>query len=181
MSKPSATTDAVESFRMRHGLVPADREAVRSIVERTGFFTPAEVDVAVELVDERLARGEASGYWFVFAEVADQVVGYACYGPIACTTSSYDLYWVAVDPGIQRQGLGRCLVGEVESLVRAAGGSRVYLDTSSRAQYTSTRAFYEANGYRLAARLEDFYAPGDDKVIYVKVLAESPVDARGSL
>jgi D-alanine-D-alanine ligase len=157
---------------MRHGLLPTDREAVRSIVERTGFFSPAEVDVAVELVDERLARGEASGYWFTFAELAGRVVGYACYGPIACTTSSYDLYWVAVDPGVQRQGLGRRLVDEVESLVHQAGGTRVYAETSSRAQYAKTRAFYEANGYCCAARLEDFYAPGDDKVVYLKVLSE---------
>jgi ribosomal protein S18 acetylase RimI-like enzyme len=170
MNEPTATGHAAQSCRMRHELVPGDRQAVQSIVERTGFFQSAEVDVAVELVDERLARGEASGYRFVFAELAGQVVGYACYGPIACTTSSYDLYWVAVDPRVQRQGLGRRLVNEVESLVRAAGGSRVYIDTSSRARYASTRAFYEANGYRLAARLEDFYAPGDDKVVYVKPL-----------
>ena len=53
--------NTAESCRLRHELVPADRQAVRAIVERTGFFSPAEVDVAVELVDERLARGEASG------------------------------------------------------------------------------------------------------------------------
>lgn len=171
MNEPPATVDTARSCRLRHELVAADRQAVRQIVERTGFFSPAEVRVAVELVDECLARGAASGYRFVFAELAGQVAGYACYGPIACTAGSYDLYWVAVDPGVQRQGLGRRLVAEVESLVGAGGGSRVYIDTSSRAQYASTRAFYEAGGYQCAARLTDFYAPGDDRVIYVKVLA----------
>ena len=115
--------------------------------------------MAVELVDERLAKGAASDYQFVFAERDGEVVGYACYGPIACTVSSYDLYWVAVDPRVQRQGLGRRLVSEMETLVRQAGGSRVYLDTSSRDQYASTRAFYAAGGYQCAARLVDFYAP----------------------
>ena len=46
----------------------------------------------------------------------------------------------------------------------------MYLDTSGRAQYAPTRAFYERKGYRVAARLEDFFAPGDDKVIYVRTL-----------
>ncbi len=170
MNQPPVFSLVLESCHLRHEPVPADREAIRRLVERTGFFSPAEVEVAVELVDERLTKGEPSGYWFVFAEHGDDVVGYACYGPIACTTSSFDLYWVAVDPRAQRQGLGRRLVAEVEALVRSAGGSRIYLDTSSRAQYASTRAFYEAAGYGCAARLADFYAPGDDKVVYVKVL-----------
>jgi hypothetical protein len=46
----------------------------------------------------------------------------------------------------------------------------MYLDTSGRAQYAPTRAFYEHKGYGVAARLEDFFAPGDDKVIYVRAL-----------
>ncbi len=171
MNEPPLAADAKASCRLRHDLLPTDRQAVRQLVERTGFFSPAEVLVAVELVDERLAKGAASDYQFVFAERDGEVVGYACYGPIACTVSSYDLYWVAVDPRVQRQGLGRRLVSEMETLVRQAGGSRVYLDTSSRDQYASTRAFYAAGGYQCAARLVDFYAPGDHKVVYVKVLA----------
>jgi len=52
----------------------------------------------------------------------------------------------------------------------ALGARRVYADTSARPQYAPTRAFYEASGYAPTAFLEDFYAPGDGKVIYVKVL-----------
>jgi hypothetical protein len=46
----------------------------------------------------------------------------------------------------------------------------MYVDTSGRAQYAPTRAFYEHMGYERAAVLEDFYAPGDAKVIYSKIL-----------
>jgi len=52
----------------------------------------------------------------------------------------------------------------------AAGGKRVYVDTSQRVQYASTRAFYESAGYRLETVLEDFYGPGDGKAIYIKKL-----------
>src|SRR3977135_447998 len=79
---------------LRFDVRPSDSNAVRSIVDRTGFFRPDEVDVAVELVDEHLKRGTASGYHFVFAESEGVVVGYACYGPIVCTVSSFDLYWI---------------------------------------------------------------------------------------
>jgi ribosomal protein S18 acetylase RimI-like enzyme len=147
-----------------------DRQRVREIVESTGFFSPAEVDVAVELVDERLAKGEASGYYFVFAVVAGRTVGYSCYGPIPATATSYDLYWIAVDRDCQGRKYGRILLEESERLIRQAGGRRLYLDTSSRPQYQPTRDFYEHFNFRCEAVLEDFYAPGDGKVIYVKLV-----------
>ena len=156
---------------MRLQVQPADRDRVRQIVESTGMFRPDEIGVAVELVDERLAKGEASGYHFAFAELSGRAVGYACFGPIACTISSFDLYWVAVSRELQGQGLGRRLVEESERQIRAMGGQRVYIDTSGRPQYTPTRRFYERCGYAVQATLPDFYAPGDDRVIFFKRLA----------
>src|SRR5688572_14535998 len=99
---------------LRSVVTPSDRDAVRRIVKATGFFRSDEVEVAVELVDEALTKGEASGYYFVFAEMEGSVAGYACYGPIACTLGSYDLYWIAVDPNWQGHGLGQALVRETE-------------------------------------------------------------------
>jgi ribosomal protein S18 acetylase RimI-like enzyme len=158
------------SWQLRYEVRPADREAVRSIVERTGFFRADEINVAVELVDEHLARGVASGYHFVFAENDSQVVGYACFGPIACTVASFDLYWIAVEPAFQGQGLGQFLMRAVETQIAAAGGRRIYADTSGQSKYASTRGFYERNGFRCEARLVDFYAPGDDRIIFEKTI-----------
>jgi ribosomal protein S18 acetylase RimI-like enzyme len=160
---------------LRTEVLPRDRESIRRLVGLTGFFHADEVDIAVELVDEHLARGPASGYHFVFADKDGAVIGYACYGAVPCTRNSYDLYWIAVDPAFQRHGLGRALTSAAESLIAEAGGERVYIDTSGREQYASTRAFYEKNGYACEARLKDFYAPGDDRVIYSKVLDKTAV------
>ncbi len=165
----------------RHRVEPGDRERVRAIVESTGFFSAEEADVAVELVDERLAKGEASGYEFVFADIDAETAGYACFGRVPLTQSSFDLYWVAVRAGQQGGGLGRALVEDVERRVAALGGGRIYADTSGREQYAPTRAFYTAMGYAQAARLPDFFAPGDDKVVFVKAVTSpaSPA-ARGT-
>jgi ribosomal protein S18 acetylase RimI-like enzyme len=154
----------------RDTVSPRDRDVVKSLVEGTGFFRPDEVAVAVELVDERLSRGPESGYDFIFVELGDDVAGYACYGPIACTLTSFDLYWIAVAPQSQRRGIGRQLMAAVESRVAQAGGRQIYVDTSSKPQYAETRAFYERIGFRQEALLRDFYAPGDDRVIYAKIL-----------
>jgi acetoin utilization deacetylase AcuC-like enzyme len=159
-----------------HGVVfrcelqPQDPERIRRLAEITGFFTAAEVEVAVELVNERLAKGAPSGYHFVMAEHYGRLAGYACYGPIACTASGYDIYWIAVHPDYQGKGLGRRILKETERLIRESSGTRIYVETSQRVQYASTRAFYEDCGYRLEAVLADFYASGDGKVVYCKSL-----------
>ena len=157
-------------FSFRSQVLPADRQAVRDILESSGFFYPEEVDVAVELVDERLARGPASGYHFDFAEAGGRVAAYTCFGPIACTKASYDLYWIGVRQDLRGTGLGRRLLGRAEDRIRSLGGSRIYVETSSRPQYEPTRGFYLSSGYRVEAVLEEFYGPGDGKVIFLKAL-----------
>lgn len=162
-------TDAVES-EMRTELRPGDEQAVRAVVASTGFFSAAEQDIAVELVETRRAQGESSGYLFVFLDQGPALIGYACFGPIPATRSSYDLYWIAVDAGAQRRGIGRRLLRAAEQEIGRRGGTRVYVDTSSRGDYAPTRAFYSGQGYSCAAELPDFYAPGDGKVVFCKVL-----------
>ncbi len=145
-----------------------DAQQVREIVLSSGFFSKDEIDVAVELVEERLQKGLSSGYYFVFAEKEKEVIGYACFGPIPCTEGSYDLYWIAVRNGLRGSGLGREILSKVEKKITAWGGRKIYVETSSRDQYSPTRAFYVKCGYREEAVLRDFYSPGDQKMIFLK-------------
>jgi acetoin utilization deacetylase AcuC-like enzyme/GNAT superfamily N-acetyltransferase len=161
----------LQGVSFRSEIEPEDPERIRRLVEITGFFSAGEVDLAEALCQERMSVGEASGYEFVFAQIYGRLVGYACYGPVPITVESYDLYWIAVHPDFQGRGAGHLLLREAERRIRTAGGRRVYVDTSQRIQYASTRAFYENCGYRPEAVLDDFYAPGEGKAIYCKVLA----------
>lgn len=156
----------------RESVRPADVEAVRGIVAATGFFSDEEIAIAAELVQERLDKGAASGYEFVFAEVGGVVKGYSCYGLIPCSTVSWDLYWIAVDPDQQGSGLGRRILKMTEDKIATAGGLAVYAETSGRAQYVPTRAFYERTGYATGAVFADFYGPGDAKYVFVKRVGE---------
>jgi GNAT superfamily N-acetyltransferase len=149
----------------------SDANTVKDIIASSGFFSKEEIEVAVELVEERLHKGLSSGYYFIFAEMDEQVIGYSCFGPIPCTTESYDIYWIAVREGLRGSGLGREILERVEPRIRSMGGKRIYVETSSRAQYEPTRSFYMRCGYKEAATLEHFYSLGDHKVIFLKVLA----------
>lgn len=158
-------------MRIRRTILPADRPAIEELLGATGFFNPEEIAVALELVDDRLANGTASHYRFLVAEEGGVAVGYACWGPIPGTVAAADLYWIAVHPRSQGQGVGRVLLEEAERWIAEEGRSRIYVETATRAQYAPTRAFYSRCGYRLEAELADFYAPGDGKAIFLKVVS----------
>ena len=58
--------------------------------------------------------------------------------------------------------------------MRAQGAVRIFVDTSGREQYRPTRGFYERAGYDVHEVVRDFYAPGDDKVVYHKIVRAAP-------
>jgi len=168
------------ALEWRSAVMAEDVGRVRSLVASTGFFSAAEVDIAGELVTERLTKGLRSGYHFVLAERGAGLVAYACYGPIDGAQDSFDLYWIAVSPDEQGKGLGTHVYARAEAAMRKAGAKRIYADTSSSDRYAATRGFYKRMGFAEQARLPDFYAPGDGKVIYVRALnPERPAPGNG--
>jgi acetoin utilization deacetylase AcuC-like enzyme/GNAT superfamily N-acetyltransferase len=162
----------------RNGVMADDVGRVRSLVASTGMFSTSEVDIAGELVTERLTKGIRSGYHFILAERGPGLVAYACYGQIEGTQGSFDLYWIAVAPEEQRKGLGAQVYARAEAAMRKAGAKHIYVDTSSSDRYAPTRGFYQRMGFIEEARLPDFYGPGDGKVIYVKELGSEPAPSR---
>lgn len=182
-------------------LDPRHRGRLAEILAATAVFSPDEIGVALGLFDETfevpgcasstphgppsgLARTSnleppTSGYEFIGAyDDAGMLTGYACYGPTPGTDRTYDLYWIAVHPGAQGHGAGSRLLEEVERRLRARGGRLLIVETSSRGAYAGTRRFYESRGYREAARVESFYAPSDDRIVYTKRL--TPAAARAA-
>ena len=71
-----------------------------------GLLQRAEVEIAVELVEDRLELQMPPAIP-VFAEQAGQApAGYTCYGPIAGTDGKFDLYWIANHRDHQARGAG---------------------------------------------------------------------------
>jgi D-alanine-D-alanine ligase len=158
--------------RVRYRTQPAagDVAALRRLIAAAGVFYREERAVALELLETRLTEGSKSGYSFVFAERQGRLLGYAAWGAAPLTQRSFDLYWIVVAPAAQGQGLGRALLERVERAVAARGGGNLYIETSSRKGYARTRRFYRDAGYRRLARLRDFYAQGDHKLMFCKVI-----------
>jgi ribosomal protein S18 acetylase RimI-like enzyme len=147
-----------------------DRGQLLELVRRQDNFNAQEVEVAIEVIDDTLDPAKNDYAILVAVAEGQGVVGFICYGDIPMTDRRFDLYWVAVDPALGRQGVGRRLLARMEAELRKQGPAKVYVDTSSTPGYDRARGFYEKNGYQVACVLHDFYRDGDDKVIYLKEL-----------
>lgn len=147
-------------------LHPDHRTQVEEIVRSTGVFSGDELAVALEVFDDATSgEAAADGYELVGAFEGDRLVGYACYGATPATDRTFDLYWIAVHPEAQRGGAGSALMDEVERRLAGRAARLIVIETSSRDDYRPTRTFYHKRGYQETARLRDFYAPGDDRVV----------------
>ena len=158
-------TEEIEIHRLR----PSDRDAVQALLEETRVFTPQEIDVAMEIVDLALAQPEQRDYelWCATGE-RGRLSGYVCFGRTPCTDAVWDLYWIAVEPGVQRRGVGSRLLRFVEEWVERERARMLVIETSSQPRYEGTRAFYRRHQYEELARVRDFYFVGDDKIEYGK-------------
>jgi GNAT superfamily N-acetyltransferase len=157
----------IVSPRLRH-LTPADRGRIEDITRAVGLFRDGEIPVALEVFDEAVRAGpRGEPYCALGADVDGRLAGWICWGPTPCTLGTYDLYWMVVAPALQGTGIGTAMLAEMER--RLAGIARlIVVETAGRADYAPTRRFYEARGYRAAATIPDFYAPGEDQVVFVK-------------
>ena len=177
-------------------LTSADAARILELTRATGVFRDEELLIAEEvfrdcvnhpgptggiatlagtdaLPDARTGDPSGRPYFALGAELDGILAGWICWGQTPCTEGTWDLYWMAVDPALHGAGVGTALVDAME--LRLRGRARlIAVDTSGRADYAPTRSFYAARGYCAVATVPDFYAPGDDQVIFTKQLTAPP-------
>lgn len=156
------------NITIRYTVRPGDAEAVGEMALSTGFFRPDEIEVAMDLVRQRLNEGPSCGYEFVFVDINNKPVAYSCFGNIPISLVSFDLYWIITHNNYRQMGLGSIVLRETENRVREEKGVYLYIETSAKELYKPTQGFYLKNGYTLKALFEDFYDIGDGKLVYVK-------------
>jgi ribosomal protein S18 acetylase RimI-like enzyme len=148
--------------------VPNDSEPLVHLAEATGVFKPIEIQALREVLDDFHTTNHRHGHRCVTFEQANDIVGFAYYAPAAMTDRTWYLYWIAVTRQTQARGIGGKLLHFVEQDIAQAGGRVLFIETSSLSHYDLTRRFYLKHHYEQAAAIPDYYADGDDMVVFRK-------------
>ena len=145
---------------------PDDLPGMKRILDATQLF-PSELldDMAAGFFD-----GTASGEGWLTADAGDGPLALAYYVAERMTEGTWNLLAIAVDPCHQGKGIGATLLAHIERELTERGQRVLLVETSGLPQFARTRAFYSDNAYDEEARIRDFYAAGDDKVVYWKAL-----------
>jgi ribosomal protein S18 acetylase RimI-like enzyme len=136
------------------------------ILERCGVFRRDEIEVGREVLEAAIKQGPDGDYQVVVAHAEERQVGWACYGLVPLTDATYDLYWIAVDPGVQSQGIGRTLIDHILRDLKKAEARWLLAETSAGEAYAPTRQFYLRTGFQLLSSIPDFYRTGDGRLIF---------------
>jgi ribosomal protein S18 acetylase RimI-like enzyme len=151
-------------------LTVKEKASVMRLLQATPEFLPPEVIIAEELIDAFLEDTETSGYYIYIAEHDGEIAGYVCYGNTPLTEATWDLYWIAVANNKQGFGIGRSLMKHAEDDIKKMHGKLIMVETSGKPEYNKTRRFYDTLNYQRVCQIPDYYAPGDDLVLFSKRL-----------
>ena len=83
---------------------------------------------------------------------------------------TWNILMLLIAPAFQRQGYGQSLISHVEKTLEARGERLIIVETSSLDEFEKAQSFYLKCGYAEEARIRNFYAAGDDKIMFSKSL-----------
>lgn len=144
-----------------------DIPALQEVLDGTALF-PREM--LPDMLGGFLSDNESEDVWLT-CEVDGKAIGFCYAVPEQLAEGAWNMLAIAVLPNLQGSGSGRAITTHLEAELRARGARILIADTSGTDDFAETRAFYRKNGYAEEARIRDFWAPGDDKIVFWKSLS----------
>lgn len=160
--------DELDASTIVRAIASEDRDEILRLVRATKNFSDEEIAIARELIDIVIEQPEQKDYYAYVADAHGSIGGFLILGPTPATSGTYDMYWIAVGPDHQGQGIAQMLDRFAEEFVRSRDGYWLIAETSSQPSYERTRGFYTKQGYQVLSKIPDYYKPGDDLIVYGK-------------
>ena len=143
----------------------SDLSAAKAIIDAVGLFPPELLDGMFCASSEEPDQPE---FWLTFDDGSPEAIAYCAPEPMADGT--WNLLLIAVHPNRQGEGIGAQIMSYVEEKLAAEGARVLLVETSGTDHFIKTRRFYSQLGYTEEARIREYYAAGDDKIVFHKYL-----------
>ena len=148
-------------------LQKTDLESMLALLKGIPLFTKDETEVVLELLDIYLNDNKNKDYLFFATEEDNKdLSSFICFGPTPMTDGTYDLYWIGTNQNYEKRALAKQLVNHMIDYLKERNGRIIRVETASKDSYSGTKAFYERINFKEEARIRDFYAVGDDLIMF---------------
>lgn len=124
------------------------------------------------MVSSFLSSDESADIWLT-CETDGKAIGFCYAVPEELAEGAWNMLAIAVAPTEQGRGYGGAIAMHLEAELKARGQRILIADTSGADDFAQTREFYRKNSYTEEARIRDFWAAGDDKIVFWKSLGQS--------
>jgi ribosomal protein S18 acetylase RimI-like enzyme len=152
-------------------ITPKDAPDVVRLAIDSELFGADDAPIVETMLTEYFGGKNANRHACVIAtEEHYGPVAAAYYEPATATDGTWYLTMIAVRLDRQRHGCGGILLQHVEDELRAKQQRILLVETSGLPEFARARRFYRKSGYHETARVPDYYAPGDDMVLFYKAL-----------
>jgi ribosomal protein S18 acetylase RimI-like enzyme len=146
-----------------------DTAAIMSILEASGQFD-ADSRAFVQETLERHLKNSSPAIWLTADD--GEPVGVAYCAPEAVASGTWNLLMLWTRPDKHGQGFGSQLVAQLESELTARAARLLLVETSGLPAFAAARSFYAKLGFSHEATIKNFFAEGDDKMVFTKALAK---------
>lgn len=146
----------------------ADTPAILQILEESGQFG-ADGCAHVQAILEAHLASDSDEIWLTADEADDgDVVGVAYCAPEPVANGTWNLLMLWTRANRHRSGVGSALVNQVEHALRQRHARLLIVETSGLPAFAPARSFYAKCGFQHEASIKNFYAAGDDKLVFTK-------------
>lgn len=150
-------------------ITPADSATVIALAVESGLVPEDGTEVLHKMLADYFNGNIHEGHACLIDDEGDPL-GVAYYNPAKATDRAWYLTLIAVKRDTQGRGRGTALMQHIEATLQAANQRLLLVETSGLPEFERTRNFYTRCGYEQEARVRDFYAAGEDMVLFRKVL-----------
>ncbi|EHO5625483.1 GNAT family N-acetyltransferase [Salmonella enterica] len=148
---------------------PSDVEPLLDMLQESGQFDDEGL-LHVRDTLKNYFSGESDELWFSAEQKGFAGIAYCA--PEVMTNNVWNLLMLWISPSHQRQGVGQALMNQVERELRNKHARLLLVETSSLIDFSAARAFYSKQGFINEARIRNYYAINEDKVIFIKDMQE---------